>query len=83
MCTLRNRADSGSYVEEKMDNSTIVNTEMVCPNPDCQKQVVKENKKQTDRYAALRLKSEQRATLRKAALHEKEKNNCIVYTWTS
>ncbi|MBI4973602.1 hypothetical protein HZC27_03265 [Candidatus Roizmanbacteria bacterium] len=59
--------------KEKMDNSTIVNTEMVCPNPDCQKQVVKENKKQTDRYAALRLKSEQRATLRKAALHEKRK----------
>jgi len=55
--------------EEKLDNSTIINTEMVCPNPECQKEVVKNNKKSTDRYAALKKKSEQRAVNRKAAHH--------------
>ena len=55
--------------KEKIDNSTIINTEMICPNPACQKQVVADNKNRVDRYTALKKKSEQRAINRKAAIH--------------
>lgn len=50
---------------EKTDNSVIVNREMICPNPECQKEVVKENKKQTDKYTSWRLKGEERAVERR------------------
>jgi len=53
--------------EEKLDNSTIINIEMVCPNPECQKQVVKSNKKTLDRYTSLKKKSEQREVKRRAS----------------
>ena len=42
---------------------------MICPDPSCQKQVVKDNKKQTDRYNALKRKSKQRAIDRRASVH--------------
>lgn len=55
--------------KEKLDNSTIINTEMICPNPECQKQVAKDNKERVDRYTALKKKSEERAVNRRAAIH--------------
>ncbi len=42
--------------EEKVGNSTVVNIETVCPNPECQKKVNSDNKKQHDRYIAMKLK---------------------------
>ncbi|OGK62070.1 hypothetical protein A2334_04365 [Candidatus Roizmanbacteria bacterium RIFOXYB2_FULL_38_10] len=58
--------------KEKLDNSTIINTDMICPNPACQKQVVEDNKRRTDKYAALKRKSEQRAVDRKATLRARK-----------
>lgn len=57
---------------EKVYDSVITNTETRCPNPDCQKEVDRDNKKQKDRHEALRLKSEQRARDRKVTLHDKK-----------
>jgi hypothetical protein len=42
----------------------VENTETICPDPECQKLVNKDNKKLKDRYTALKLKSEQRAVHR-------------------
>lgn len=50
--------------EERVGESVIQNTEKICPNKDCQKEVERENKKQSDKYAAMRLRSEQRNTQR-------------------
>lgn len=52
--------------EEKIEGSTITNTESVCPDPECQKLVEADNKKSRDRHAAMKLKSEQRAQNRRA-----------------
>ncbi len=52
---------------EKSSYSTIINVEKICPNPDCQKEVDKDNKKQARKYAEMKLRSENRATNRKAA----------------
>jgi hypothetical protein len=52
--------------EEKYGNSVVINTEKSCPNPDCQKIVDSDNKKQQDKYAAIKMKSEERAMNRKA-----------------
>lgn len=51
--------------EEKIGNSVIVNIETVCPDPECQKKVNIDNKKQQDKYIAMRLRSEQRVLNRK------------------
>lgn len=51
--------------KEKLYDSVIINTQTVCPDSDCQKKVNLENKKQQDKYTALKLRSEQRATDRK------------------
>jgi hypothetical protein len=53
--------------EEQAGNSTITNREMACPDPACQKVVDHDNKKQSERNAAMKMKSEQRAQLRRAA----------------
>ncbi|QQG44604.1 MAG: hypothetical protein HYW86_01690 [Candidatus Roizmanbacteria bacterium] len=47
--------------KEKIYDSTVINTETVCPNRECQKKVNSDNKKQQDKYIALKLRSEQRA----------------------
>lgn len=52
--------------KEKIGNSVIVTTETICPNPSCQKKVDSDNKKQSDKNTAMRLRSEQRASYRKA-----------------
>lgn len=52
--------------KEKLGNSIIINTESICPDPECQKKVDSENKKYRERQAAMKLKSEQRVTSRKA-----------------
>ena len=51
--------------EEKVGYSTVTNTEKICPNPACQKQVNKDNKRQKDKREAIKLKSKQRALNRK------------------
>lgn len=51
--------------KENVYGSTITNTEKICPNPDCQKEVNKDNKKVREKQALMKLKSEQRATNRK------------------
>lgn len=51
--------------KEHIGNSVVINIEKICPNADCQKVVSSDNKKQSDRYAAMKLKSEQRAFNRK------------------
>lgn len=53
--------------KEKFDNSVIINTEMVCPDKDCQKKVESENKKQKDKNTAMRLDREERSLSRKVA----------------
>lgn len=57
--------------KEKAGNSTVTTTEMMCPTPECQKEVDRDNKRQRDRSAALKLKSEQRMLQRKAVLDAK------------
>jgi len=52
--------------KEKIGNSVVINTETACPDPECQKKVNSENKKQQDKYAAMKLRSEQRAQNREA-----------------
>lgn len=52
--------------EEKTTYSTVTNTETTCPNPECQKQVTAENKKQTDKQAAIKKRSDERAVERRA-----------------
>lgn len=49
----------------KMYDSVIVNTETACPNPKCQRQVNKDNRKEKDRNDAIRLKTAQRIMNRK------------------
>ena len=51
--------------EEKVGNSTVVNIETVCPNPECQKKVNSDNKKQHDKYMTMKLKHERRMSFRK------------------
>jgi len=53
--------------EEKIGESIIINTQTTCPNPECQKEVDKDNKKQRDRMTAMRNKSLERAEERKIA----------------
>lgn len=51
--------------KEKIGYSVVYNTEMACPDKECQKKVESENKKQRDKYIGMRQKSEQRAIDRK------------------
>ncbi len=53
--------------KEKLDTSIIINTETACPDPECQKKVDTENKRQKDKHDAMRLRSEQRLTSRRLA----------------
>ena len=53
--------------EEKIEGSVIVNTESVCPDPSCQKEVEADNKKSRDRHAAMKQKSQERALRRRAS----------------
>lgn len=46
--------------KEVIDDSVITNTETACSNAECQKKVDQENKKQKDRYLAMKLKSQER-----------------------
>jgi hypothetical protein len=57
---------------EEVYGSKITNTETRCPNPACQTEVDRDNKKSKDRHDALRIKSEQRARVRKVTLHDKK-----------
>ena len=57
--------------EEKTTYSTVTNTETACPNPECQKQVTAENKKQTDKQAAIKKRSDERAVERRAGRTKK------------
>lgn len=57
--------------EEKTTYSTVTNTETACPNPECQKQVTAENKKQTDKQAAIKKRSDERAVERRAGRSKK------------
>lgn len=52
--------------KEKFGDSVIINTESVCPDKECQKKVDVDNKKYSERQAAMKLKSEQRAVNRRA-----------------
>lgn len=52
--------------EEKIGGSIITNTQTACPDVACQRVVNREIKKQREKNAALRLRSEQRALQRKA-----------------
>ena len=52
--------------KEKFGDSVIINTESVCPDKECQKKVDIDNKKYSERQAAMKLKSEQRAVNRRA-----------------
>jgi hypothetical protein len=47
--------------EEHVGNFILTNTETVCPDPECQKLVDKDNKKQRDKYILMKKRSEQRA----------------------
>jgi len=51
--------------KEVVGTSTVITTEKVCPNPECQKEVNKDNKKQSDKRNAIKQRSEQRAIDRK------------------
>ncbi len=53
--------------KEKIGSSVVTNTEMICPDPECQKIVNSENKKQQDKYTAMKLRSAQRVLNREAA----------------
>ena len=52
--------------KEKMYDSIIINTESVCPDPECQKKVDSENKKQRDKNNAIKQRSVERAQDRQA-----------------
>ncbi len=53
--------------KEKLDTSIIINTQTACPDKECQKKVDSENKKQRDKNAAMKLRSEQRVQSRRLA----------------
>lgn len=42
--------------EEKIGNSVVITTENVCPDPECQKMVEKENKKKIEKMKSNQLK---------------------------
>ncbi|MBI3619670.1 hypothetical protein HY214_00795 [Candidatus Roizmanbacteria bacterium] len=50
---------------EKIGNSTVTNIETSCPNPECQRKVDIDNKRQTDKRLAMKSRSEERARARK------------------
>lgn len=52
--------------KEKMYDSIIINTESVCPDPECQKKVDSDNKKQRDKNNAIKQRSAERALDRQA-----------------
>ena len=45
---------------QKIGNSTVIITQTVCPNSECQKKVEAENKKKSDIRSAAKLESKQR-----------------------
>ena len=55
---------------EKTENSTVVNREMICPNPKCQQEVIKDNKIQADKYSSWKRRGKERAVERKRVLQE-------------
>jgi 2-phospho-L-lactate transferase/gluconeogenesis factor (CofD/UPF0052 family) len=54
-------------VKEKIGESVIETTLTVCPDPACQKEVDRENKRISDKKRAMQKKSEERAVARRAA----------------
>ncbi|MBI1862719.1 hypothetical protein HYS00_01220 [Candidatus Microgenomates bacterium] len=52
--------------KERVGNSVIVTTLTVCPDPACQKEVERENRRMRDKKLAMKRKSEERAEQRKA-----------------
>lgn len=53
--------------KEKIGNSVVINIEKVCPDIKCQNKVNQDNKKQRDKSAAMKQRSEQRALNRRTA----------------
>ena len=53
--------------KENVGGSLIITREMICPDKECQKIVNQNNKKQNEKNALMRRRSEQRALGRKAA----------------
>ncbi len=60
-------------LEEVVGNSTVINIETVCPNPECQKKVNKDNKKQHDKYIAMKLRHENSMLRRKNATKKSDR----------
>lgn len=57
--------------KEKFGYSTVINTEMICPDPQCQKKVEKENRKQVNRYRLMKKKSDDRLKKRRESILKK------------
>lgn len=51
--------------KEKVEDSIIINRQMICPDPLCQKKVDSDNKKIRDKHALMKTRSEERALKRK------------------
>lgn len=58
---------------EQVGYSQVTNTLMTCPDPECQKLVTAENRKQTNRNKQMKRKSEERTKLRYANALKKRK----------
>lgn len=61
--------------EEQVGYSVVTNTEMACPDPDCQRAVDAENRKQMDKYKLMKRKSEERMKERYASALKKKKKS--------
>lgn len=65
--------------KERVGNSIVTNTKTICPNPECQKKVDNDNKRQRNRYIAIKLKSEKRLLHRnKIRYLQKEKAKKVI-----
>jgi hypothetical protein len=53
--------------KERVGNSVIITTMTICPDPACQKEVDRENRRMHEKKLAMKLKSEERASQRKAS----------------
>ncbi len=56
--------------EEKVGISVIVNTLTACPDADCQKKVDMSNRKDRERTASLKMRSEQRMMNKRNSKHK-------------
>ena len=50
--------------KERVGDSIVTNIKTTCPDPECQKIVDKDNKKQRDKYILMKQRSEQRTKQR-------------------